>query len=491
MSDALFDSLFAALEASPTNVELRLQVARLLLDRGRLDEAVTHAATALTHEPASAEAMSVLTAATAAMRGTAAAPAATAPSATAPSSTPAGTTPASSDSDKEADADEGGILNTALDARDEFGDGGLSLDDVADIPDAPVGEAPAHASAEEAFDWRRAESELGTAAVPPPYVTPSAPSATPAPPDQATPIVPGGDDVAPVVDEYRDRVTLDDVGGLEAVKQRLRESFLEPMRHPEMAKAFGKTLRGGLVLYGPPGCGKTFMARAIAGELGARFLTTSLADILGSHFGETEKNLHALFEHARGLTPAVLFLDEIDAIGAKRSSIGTGWSGMRAMVDQLLMELDSMTADNDGLFVLAATNSPWEVDPALMRPGRFDRMLLVLPPDEPAREAILRMHLDRRPVAGIDLGELVRATDGFSGADLEHLVSSAAEQAMLRSIQSGEVRPIGMTELRHVLREIRPSTGPWLAGAKNVVQFANTDGRYDDLAAFLAARGIR
>jgi SpoVK/Ycf46/Vps4 family AAA+-type ATPase len=304
-------------------------------------------------------------------------------------------------------------------------------------------------------------------------------------------ITPGGDEAAPVVDEYRDRVTLADVGGLEAVKQRLRESFLEPMRHPELAKAFGKTLRGGLVLYGPPGCGKTFMARAIAGELGARFLTASLADILGSHFGETEKNLRALFEHARSLTPAVLFLDEIDAIGAKRSSIGTGWSGMRAMVDQLLMELDSMTADNDGLFVLAATNSPWEVDPALLRPGRFDRMLLVLPPDEPAREAILRMHLDRRPVAGIDLGELVRSTDGFSGADLEHLVSSAAEQAMLRSIRSGEVQPIGMAELRHVLREVKPSTGAWLAGAKNVVAFANTDGRYDDLAAFLESRGIR
>ena len=150
-----------------------------------------------------------------------------------------------------------------------------------------------------------------------------------------------------------------------------------------------------------------------------------------------------------------------------------------------------MNADNDGLFVLAATNSPWEVDPALLRPGRFDRMLLVLPPDEPAREAILRMHLDRRPIEGIDLAELVRSTDGFSGADLEHLVASAAEQAMIRSIASGQVQPIGMNELRHVLREIRPSTGPWLSGAKNVVAFANTDGRYDDLAEFLDSRGIR
>lgn len=421
MSDPLFDSLFAALEASPSNVPLRNQVARLLLDRGRLEEAVTQAATALAAEPSNAEALAVLTEATTALRRPA--------------------------TERE-----------------------------------PEPQPAAEASA--GFDWSRAETELGGVNVAPPFTDSPAASV-------AAVITPGGDETAPVVDEYGARVTLADVGGLEAVKTRLRESFLEPMRHPELAKAFGKTLRGGLVLYGPPGCGKTFMARAIAGELGARFLTTNLTEILGSYIGETERNLHALFEHARSLTPAVLFLDEIDAIGAKRSSIGTGWSGMRAMVDQLLMELDSMEADNDGLFVLAATNSPWEVDPALMRPGRFDRMLLVLPPDEPARDAILRMHLDRRPVAGIDVGELVRKTAGFSGADLEHLVGSAAEQAMMKSIRTGEVQPIGMDELRHVLREVKPSTGTWLAGAKNVVAFANSDGRYDDLAEYLAAHGSR
>lgn len=442
MNDALFESLFAALEARPTNTELRIQVAQLLVDRERFDEAVTQAATALTHDPGSEDALAILTTATSALR---------AARGSAPAPTPAPSP------------------ETA------------PIDPADTSPDSP------------AFDWHRAESEVGTPAVPPPFVDSPAPVYGTVTPDPAgpAPITVGSDDVAPVVDEYGTRVTLADVGGLDVVKRRLQESFLEPMRHPELAKAFGKSLRGGLVLYGPPGCGKTFMARAIAGELGARFLTTNLSDILGTHFGETEKNLRRLFEHARSLTPAVLFLDEIDAIGAKRSSIGTGWSGMRAMVDQLLMELDSMEADNDGLFVLAATNSPWEVDPALLRPGRFDRMLLVLPPDEPARAAILRMHLDRRPIAGIDLGELVRRTAGFSGADLEHVVSSAAEQAMLRSIQAGEVQPITMAELRHVLGEIKPSTGAWFAGAKNVVSFANTDGRYDDLAEYMASHGVR
>lgn len=471
MSDALFDSLFAALAANPDNVELRVQVARLLLDRGRLDEAVTQAATALAREPGNREAMAVLTQATGAMR--------TPPAGTDARANGTGTDRNNRRGDTRShmpddDDDDSTIPMNLLEPRDEFSRGSRPA-------------SPANGHDHDSFDWKRAESELGGSPVPPPYV-----ASTPAPDANGDmPITPGGTESAPVVDEYQSTVTLADVGGLEDVKRRLRESFLEPMKHPELAKAFGKNLRGGLILYGPPGCGKTYMARAIAGELGARFLTASLADILGTHFGETEKNLRALFEHARSLTPAVLFLDEIDAIGAKRSSIGTGWSGMRAMVDQLLMELDSMSGDNDGLFVLAATNSPWEVDPALMRPGRFDRMLLVLPPDAPAREAILRMHLDRRPVAGIDLGELIHNTDGFSGADLEHLVASAAEQAMLRSIQSGEVQPIGMDELRHVLREIRPSTGPWLSGAKNVVAFANTDGRYDDLAEFLDTRGIR
>lgn len=460
MSDPLFDSLFAALEANPSHVALRNQVARLLLDRGRLDEAVTQAATALAHEPGNTESLALLTEGTTALRETAPATAATAPkdASIAPHEQPA--TP----------EDDNAVHDITTDEVD----------------------ASANAATSTEFDWSRAETELGDVTVPPPFInSPASSSPASSSPDASETITPGADDVAPIIDEYGARVTLADVGGLEAVKTRLRESFLEPMRHPELAKAFGKTLRGGLVLYGPPGCGKTFMARAIAGELGARFLTTNLADILGSHFGETERNLHALFEHARSLTPAVLFLDEIDAIGAKRSSIGTGWSGMRAMVDQLLMELDSMEADNDGLFVLAATNSPWEVDPALLRPGRFDRMLLVLPPDEPARDAILRMHLDRRPVAGIDVGELVRHTGGFSGADLEHLVASAAEQAMMKSIKSGEVQPIGMDELRHVLGEIKPSTGAWLAGAKNVVAFANGDGRYDDLAEYLAAHGPR
>ncbi|WP_123504278.1 AAA family ATPase [Frondihabitans sp. PhB188] len=433
MNDALFDSLFRALEAEPDNAELRGQVAELLLERGRHAEALEHASRILRTEPTSATALTVIAGASAALAGT------SAPQPAAPSAEP------------------------------------------------PAAPAAASATAEPtAFDWHRAEADLGPQDVPAPFVSDDADGTD----DGRIAIQPGDDAVVPSLDVEIPTVTLADVGGLEVVKQRIRESFLEPMKHPEVAAAFGKTLRGGLLLYGPPGCGKTFMAKAIAGELGARFITVGISDIVGSYQGETERNLHNLFEKARSLAPAVLFLDELDAIGARRSGLGAGWSGLRLMVDQLLLELDSMVADNDGLFVLGATNSPWDVDASLLRPGRFDRMMLVLPPDAPAREAILTHHLERRPIAGIQLQKLVDRTDGFSGADLEHLVASAAEQAMTRSIKSGVIEPIGMKDLETVLKQVKPSTGSWLVSAKNVASFANADGRYDDLVEYLKQKRI-
>ncbi len=282
----------------------------------------------------------------------------------------------------------------------------------------------------------------------------------------------------------RETLTLADVGGLDKVKKRINEAFLEPMRHPEIAKAFGKTLRGGLILYGPPGCGKTFMARAIAGELNAHFISVTISDILDKFLGESEDNIKKVFERARELAPAVLFFDEVDAIGGKRSQANNSMS-QRNVVNQLLMEMDGFDSQNDGLFVLAATNHPWDVDSALKRPGRFDRMVLVLPPDAPAREAILKVHLRGRPIEGIDLAELVKRTHGFSGADLQHLVNSASEVAMMASIRSGSVRPINMKDMREALGDIKPSIAPWLQSAKNVVTFANKTGEYDDLVEYL------
>ncbi|MEY9871337.1 SpoVK/Ycf46/Vps4 family AAA+-type ATPase [Streptacidiphilus sp. MAP12-33] len=340
---------------------------------------------------------------------------------------------------------------------------------------APALEEPAPSAAQEpppAFDWSQAEQQVADI-VEPRFVEP---------------LLDGeGESDQPGWEIERSDVTLADVGGLAEVKQRLEAAFLAPMRNPELRRLYGKSLRGGLLLYGPPGCGKTFIARAVAGELGARFLSIGLSDVLDMYIGQSERNLHDIFETARRNAPCVLFLDEIDALGGKRSNLRH--SAMRGTVNQLLTELDGAGSDNEGVFVLAATNHPWDVDSALRRPGRLDRTLLVLPPDVPAREAILRYHLRDRPVAGVDVGKLVKATEGYSGADLAHLCETAAEAALLESATSGQVKMIGTGDLTGALKQVKPSIEPWLAAARNVALFANEGGIYDDLLAYLKRAG--
>jgi AAA+ superfamily predicted ATPase len=338
----------------------------------------------------------------------------------------------------------------------------------AGLPEPADGSEDDGPPAPSTFDWHAAESDLGEP-VGPMFVDGSTEDPGP-----------GAYDVEAA------GVRLADVGGLTEVKKRLEASFLAPLRNPELRALYGKSLRGGLLLYGPPGCGKTFLAKAVAGELGASFLHVSLADVLDMYIGQSERNVKELFEVARTSAPCVLFLDELDAIGGKRSLNRS--SGARTTVNQLLTELDGVGSDNEGVFVLAATNHPWDVDPALRRPGRLDRTLLVLPPDRDAREAILRTHLRDRPVERIDTRRLAKATEGFSGADLAHLCESASENALMDSVGSGQVRMIGMSDFDQALSEIRPSIGPWVETARNVALYANASGEYDELATWLRKR---
>lgn len=279
---------------------------------------------------------------------------------------------------------------------------------------------------------------------------------------------------------------LEDVAGMGEVKARLQAAVLAPMRNPELTRMYGKSLSGGLLLYGPPGCGKTFISRALAGEMGAGFLAVSLADVLDMYIGQSERNVRDIFDTARSRAPCVIFLDEVDALGQKRSNLRG--SAARGTVNQLLSEMDGMSS-NDGVYVIGATNHPWDVDVALRRPGRFDRMVLVLPPDAQAREAVLRHHLRERPIENVDLGRLAKLTDGHSGADLAFVCEAAAERALMDSAQSGTARMINMDDLNAAVKDVKPSIGPWLQTARNVAEFANDGGTYDELLTYLRKRG--
>jgi SpoVK/Ycf46/Vps4 family AAA+-type ATPase len=291
-----------------------------------------------------------------------------------------------------------------------------------------------------------------------------------------------------VEDHQRPAVRLEHVGGLDDVKRRLDIAFLQPAREPELRRLYGTTLRGGLLLYGPPGCGKSFLARALAGELGAHMVALHLHEVLDLWLGSSERNLHEFFERARKTAPCVLFIDEVDAIGQRRTQLRN--SAMRTTVNQLLAELDGIDAGNDGVFVIGATNHPWDVDPALRRPGRFDRLVLVPPPDVAAREAIFLTHLKGRPVEGIDLRRVTQRTEAFSGADIAHVCESAAQLALEDSVRTGVVRLINMADLDRAIESLRPSTGPWFETARNVVEFANEGGTYDELKNYLRERRL-
>ncbi|SKR78483.1 cell division control protein 48 CDC48 [Mycobacteroides abscessus subsp. massiliense] len=333
--------------------------------------------------------------------------------------------------------------------------------------------APEPVAASAGFDWSAAEDQVADI-VRPAFVE-----------EEPEPL--GPNDVGAL---EKSDVRLADVGGMADVKRQLDLSLFGPLRNPELVKAFGVSARGGLLLYGPPGCGKTFLARAVAGELGANFYPVGIADVMHPIFGQSEQRMHEIFEIARRNAPCVLFFDELDALGHRRSQL-SGSSGLRPLVNQLLAELDPATESNEGLYVLGATNHPWDVDAALRRPGRFDRMILVALPDEEARIAIVKYHLRDRPLEGINLKSIAKRTEGRSGADLAHICNTATQFAMADSISTGQVRPVRMADIDTAIAQVGASAGGWFDTARNVVEFSNSDGTYDELAKYLRHRQSR
>jgi AAA+ superfamily predicted ATPase len=292
-----------------------------------------------------------------------------------------------------------------------------------------------------------------------------------------------GDDADFGTELERPKITFADVGGMEALKEEIRLKILHPLANPDLYKMYGKTVGGGILMYGPPGCGKTYLARATAGEAKAGFIAVGIEDVLDMWMGNSERRMHQLFETARQNTPCMLFFDEVDALGAKRSDMRT--SAARMLVNQFLSELDGVSRSNEGVLILAATNAPWHVDSAFRRPGRFDRVLFVPPPDAPARQDILRLHLEGKPLGEIDYRALAAKTDHFSGADLKAVVDLAIEAKLGEALKTGRPAPVLTRDLLAAVKRHRPTTKEWFSTARNYAVYSNQDGTYDDILQWL------
>lgn len=281
----------------------------------------------------------------------------------------------------------------------------------------------------------------------------------------------------------RPKISFADVGGMDDLKDEIRMKIVLPMTNKDLYAQYGKKAGGGILMYGPPGCGKTYLARATAGEIKAGFISVGLHDVLDMWIGQSEKKLHEIFGNARRNNPCVLFFDEVDALGASRNDMRR--SAGRHTINQFLSELDGVEHSNEGVLVLAATNAPWHLDSAFRRPGRFDRIIFVPPPDGPAHAGILELLLKGKPVDSVDFAAVAKKTKDFSGADLEAMVDRAVEKKLTEAMKSGQASPLTTKDLVAAAKLQAPTTKEWFAAAKNYALFSNEAGLYDDVLRYL------
>ena len=260
-------------------------------------------------------------------------------------------------------------------------------------------------------------------------------------------------------------INFSNVGGLRRVKEEIRKAIIYPFEHPRLYSLYGKRIGEGILLYGPPGCGKTFISRATAGEANASFINLRLSDILSKWVGQSEKNITEAFKVASKNKPAILFFDEMDSIGSKRGEMSQDHTNR--LVNALLMELDGFEGPKEKVLILAATNEPWNVDTALKRPGRFSKLLFIPPPDHRARLKILKLLSEKKPISPmVDLKMIAKKTAGYSCADLEQVVEEAADIPLKEAIAGNKSRAIRESDFLEVLKGRSSSIQPWYKHAK-------------------------
>ncbi|TQD23493.1 AAA family ATPase [Methanolobus vulcani] len=270
-----------------------------------------------------------------------------------------------------------------------------------------------------------------------------------------------------------------DIGGLEDVKEEIRKAIIYPFTHKELYQMYGQKAGEGILLYGPPGCGKTMMAKAAAKECGAEFISVKTSTIVSKWVGASEKNIKQIFDIARQGKRSIIFFDEIDSIATRRSE---SEDYAKRVVNELLAQMDGVDTASDDLLVLAATNEPWAIDPALRRPGRFSKLVFVPEPDLEARKAILHIHLKKRPIDDdLDISYLSEITDSYSGADLAAICKEAADIPLGEALRGGNPRKIKMQDFETVLQKRKPSIVSWYIEAKTAVQKTGEEEVFSEL----------
>ena len=262
-----------------------------------------------------------------------------------------------------------------------------------------------------------------------------------------------------------------DVAGMEKMKEEIREAIIYPMMQPELARKYGKLGGGGIMLYGPPGCGKSFIVKAAAGECDSTFMNAKISDIVDMYVGNTEKNLHNIFTAARKHIPCIVFFDEMEALAQRRDKAGQeGGANMKMAVNQLLFEMDGVEANNTNVLVLGATNAPWDVDPALRRAGRFGKSIYIPAPDFISRREILKMHSKKRPVKkSIDFARLAACCMDYASADLKAVVDEASSIPWRQAFKTGVQREVTMGDFIKAIRMKKSSLPPWYEQAKKQI----------------------